>query len=62
MKIEDDQDNVAQNLDSIGVDVIDQDTLEQDIIAKVMCWQQREIYLYFPMVLYSHTHIRPLNT
>lgn len=35
MKIEDDQDNVAQNLDSIGVDVIDQDTLEQDIIAKV---------------------------
>ncbi|KAF9380550.1 hypothetical protein CPB97_008271 [Podila verticillata] len=34
MKIEDDQDNVAQNLDSIGVDVIDQDTLEQDIIAK----------------------------
>ncbi|KAG0331739.1 hypothetical protein BG000_010635 [Podila horticola] len=34
MKIEDDQDNVAQNLDSIGIDVIDQDTLEQDIIAK----------------------------
>ncbi|KFH66590.1 hypothetical protein MVEG_07115 [Podila verticillata NRRL 6337] len=34
MKIEDDQDNVAQNLDSIGVDVVDQDTLEQDIIAK----------------------------